>query len=364
MLPVQPGEPLHLPRTDPVGVCPLDHAQVRVPVPAAKTWPLAGLVELLAAELPDRVQHPVADLVDVPFPDQDRLVDQVREDRRHVGDVQAVPGADLFGGVQPEASGEHREARPQKLLLRPSTDRGSTRCRSAASAAGSGPDCAGSSTGAGGRTAWRAPPSPRRRAPALRRARSPAAARRVAGRSRRPRSRLLLGEAVVAHHGGGPVDEELHGAVLEQVATVELVGGSGSPSGATGMMTSPAMPSHSRLVVRIRSVRAGLQQRVGELGDRVDEVLGVVQHEQAAAARPGSRSASRAARGRTAPAGRPRRRPCSRRAPGRSPGPARPGPCRRGSSGVRRWPPRAPGGSCPRRRGRSGSPGETWRATA
>ena len=100
------------------------------------------------------------------------------------------------------------------------------------------------------------------------------------------------------------------------------------------------MPSGSRLVARMARRRAGAQQRLGQRGARLDQVLAVVEHQQqASSARAQAISrlgewAGRAASG-SAERGRDR---LGRRGPGRPAAPARPARRRRGS---RPAPPRA-----------------------
>jgi hypothetical protein len=76
LLAVEPGEPVHLTRADPIGVSALDEIGVPVPVTPTQRAELAGLPQHRPAELPDGVQQPVPSDRRVSLADHDRLVDQ------------------------------------------------------------------------------------------------------------------------------------------------------------------------------------------------------------------------------------------------------------------------------------------------
>ena len=104
---VNPGELVHLPGTDPIGVSLLDESRIPVPVPATQRLCCTLLLELRPAEVPDRLQPPIAREFPRRFPDQYRLVDespnQVKEGvRREV--ITATDGLRCF---KFEATPEH-----------------------------------------------------------------------------------------------------------------------------------------------------------------------------------------------------------------------------------------------------------------
>ena len=68
---------------------------------------------------------------------------------------------------------------------------------------------------------------------------------------------------------------------------------SGTGSGATGSCTSPGTPSASRLVVRTRTPGQRAEQGLDQRRDRLDQVLAVVQHQQALGRAAGRPSRSR-----------------------------------------------------------------------
>ena len=146
----------------------------RVPVP--ERGRIGELVEPLGRELANRLEHPVA----VAGAAKQALVDE-RGDRVDVG------AADLLGGLERAAAGEHGQPGEQVLLGRRRAGRGSRRSSPAASA--DAPALTGSRRRAEAvaARAVRAAPAARAPSPARPRARSQAAGSRAGGRSRRPR---------------------------------------------------------------------------------------------------------------------------------------------------------------------------------
>ena len=239
---------------------------------------LARLVEALAGVLADRLQHPVAGRRAVGLRDRhhDRLVDQRREQlehlrtrpRRHRPAPRPRPWRRRR---RPRAGGPPRvPARSSRSQLQSTTARRvwwrgravrapevSSRNRSSRRAAISAGDsvrsrAAASSIGSG----W------------------PSSRRQISAHGRRH----VRGEGEPRTHGGGAVGEQPHGVGRgERVDGVQHL--------ARDAERLPARGQHAQ-------AGAGVQQRLGEHRDRVDEVLAVVQHQRDAA--PGQRARSAA----------------------------------------------------------------------
>ena len=170
-------------------------------------------------------------------------------------------GAARSGSVQQVVAPVQR--RPQRLLARqrrplpPVSSRKRSSSRAAICSTGSARTRAAASSSASG--------MPSSRAADLRHRRGVALGQREAGLAA-PR----------------PLDEQPHrldcGQRALRAARVRRVAGSASEG--TRQAVSPATPSASRLVARMREPRAGAQQRVGQRGARVDQVLAVVEHQQ------------------------------------------------------------------------------------
>ena len=120
-------------------------------------------------------------------------------------------------------------------------------------------------------------------------------------------------------------------------------------SDGTRQAVSPATPSGSRLVARMRELRAGAQQRVGQRGAGVEQVLAVVQHQQHLLRRAAPRPACRSERppGLLAHARAPRPPPGAP-APGRPAAPAPPARRRPRRPPAPRRRAARPAASCPR----------------
>jgi hypothetical protein len=77
---------------------------------------LGALVESFLAELPQRLQEPVAGVVAGPVGDDHRLVDERGQITGDVDALDPVVGADRLGGGKVEAAGEHRQSVEQHPL--------------------------------------------------------------------------------------------------------------------------------------------------------------------------------------------------------------------------------------------------------
>ena len=115
-------------------------------------------------------------------------------------------------------------------------------------------------------------------APAPRRARSRAGSRRVAGTAPRPH-RVAVGEREVALRRARPIREQLH-RVRRAAPRRSSASSAGTPSDGTATIRSPPSASPSRLVASTDTCGAALRDRVDLAGDRVEEMLTVVEHQQ------------------------------------------------------------------------------------
>ena len=86
-------------------------------VPAAELSLLTSDLQLLQGVLADRFEQAVAALALLRLEEHQRFGHQLRQQVEHVGPVDLAAAADLFGGVEREAAGEHGEP-PQEDTLR------------------------------------------------------------------------------------------------------------------------------------------------------------------------------------------------------------------------------------------------------
>lgn len=114
---VESGEPVPLPRADPVVIGLPCHPLVPVAVPAGQPGVLARLSQSLLAELPDGLEHAKPRDGAGPHADDDGLVDQGRQDIENIFRRQAIAGADALGRIQLEPPGEDGQPGPQRPLL-------------------------------------------------------------------------------------------------------------------------------------------------------------------------------------------------------------------------------------------------------
>ena len=143
--------------------------------------------------------------------------------------------------------------------------------------------------------------------------------RRVGGRSRPRRASVVVGDLEAWIRGAGTLDEQADRLVFGRpVPSAWRLRQSGSDSERTGYSRSPATPSGSRLVARMRRPGHARSSALASLRTGVDQVLAVVQDEQHLAAAEVARAPIRSHRRpipRRCPASRP---PAAERVPRRS----------------------------------------------
>ena len=115
-LEAHPRQELTLTRSEPRQVRTVDVGEV-VAVPAPQLVLLPGRCELLPAECPDRLRHPVAHRVGPRLGQQDGLVHQPTEEVQHQLPGYVVAGTHLLDRLEVEASWKDAEPGPQRPLL-------------------------------------------------------------------------------------------------------------------------------------------------------------------------------------------------------------------------------------------------------
>ena len=116
MLRVHPSEPGQLLRAEPLPLAMLGEGKVPVRVPAALSRLGAGFAQPALAVFAECLQQPEPDLPVLLADLQDGLGHKPVEDADHRLGIHVAAGADALRGVQREAAGEHRQARPHHLL--------------------------------------------------------------------------------------------------------------------------------------------------------------------------------------------------------------------------------------------------------
>ena len=262
---------------------------------------------LLAGVLPDRLQQPVARLVrPPPRPATSDLSPAAPAGPAPSAPRSPSPAHDRLGRLQRPAAGEDRQPaqqhplrlgqqvvapvdrRPQRLLARQRP----SGCRRSAG---------GSGRPAGRRSARPTAPQPRRRQLDRQRdAVQPPAdlAPRPARSSRSARSRGCDGAAPARRRGGTAV------VARERRRSGRCLSGPAVASDGTRQTVSPATPSALAAGGQDAQAGAAPQQRLGQRGAGVEQVLAVVEHQQQAPGGQRRRSACRRAAG---PAARARR---------------------------------------------------------
>ena len=220
-----------------VGVGLLPQRQEEFGVGPARRLRFAALLQPLQPVLPDRLQHREARLAVRPLDRaQQALLDQSVQTAEDVERPSGLATASTASRVQPPTK---TASRRKSVCSSGSAGRSSRRSRRAASAGGPERRAARRSAAAAAAPAAPAAPPAAGAAPAPPPARSPAAARPGAGRSRPPPGRSRR-EGEAGPDRLRPLDEEPHRLVLGGAPPARPRSGIGSASGGTGYSCSPA----------------------------------------------------------------------------------------------------------------------------
>jgi hypothetical protein len=279
VFPLQPDEPAALIGAGEMWLRLLRQRHEALHLPVLEELVLTGLLQALAGVQPYRLEEEATCRAVLLLHDHQRLVHQCRQQVEDLGGCDEIVRADGLRGIDGEPAGEDREPLQEALLrlgeqliapVQRRTQGAVARQRRTAAAAEQTEDVVqaprdllgGYHPDAGGGQLDR-----------QRDAVEPAA-------DLRDRGAVRLAEAEGGEHGARAVDEELHRLAGGQPLRGELLRVVGERE--RGHQPGRLARNAERLAAarQQREARAAPQQRIGERGAGVDQVLAVVEHEQ------------------------------------------------------------------------------------
>ena len=240
---------------------------------------LAALAQAVLRVVAHGLEQAEAGLVALRLGHDEVLVGQRGQQVQHLAAVDAVAAAHMLGGLECPAAGEHRGTPQHRLLgiaqqLVAPVDQRAQRAVTRQCRARPAGQHAEAVVEPLAQLLQRHHAHPRRRQLDGQRDAVQAAA------DRRQRRSVLVRHVEVRPLQPGAIDEQARRLAGQDFLAGRVLPPPATDSDGTRYVSSPSMPRRSRLVTRIASSVAAAQQQLGELRTRIEQMLGVVQHQQ------------------------------------------------------------------------------------
>ena len=243
---------------------------------------VAGFTQSLPAELADRLQQPVSRRIPaLQLAPNDRLLDQRAEQFHHLPLRHPLVGTDLDGGRRIEPAREHRQPSPQQLLCLVEQAVAPSDGGLEGLLAGFRPRFPFPSTDsepARPSLSWSRLNAPKRTA-------ASSSAKGIPSRRRQSCRTASAFLSSTAKSGTTAAARSLSNRTASELASVSADGSSPSPGSRHRRHRHPDFAAHPECLPACgeeMQIRATLQERAGQDGARVQQVLAVVEHEQEA----------------------------------------------------------------------------------